>query len=260
MKLTKPSSSQLLLYSFFTAAIISIIAYNIISWNFNKDLNLGVEIIEFVISVIVILQLLLMLRSHVQFSSLILIFVQAFACFALGELFWILHIYIKQFEPVGSFSISDLSWIGFYAFILTAYRDIFNKQPAKKIQKNTITILFTIPVLFTIVAGFTLLYFTGDDIIYTIIYLAPCLMIAYYSVKHLMTSKDYKLVHINILLLIYADLLSSIAINFDFEIVYLLKLVFGLLLLCITPALLLSMQKTLDKQESVAKEEEMVEV
>lgn len=260
MKLTKPSTSQIIFYTFFAATIISIAAYNIISWNFNKDLNLAVETIELIVSLIVIIQLLSMLRRFQQFSPLFLIFVQALACFALGELFWILHLYIKHFEPLGSFSISDLSWVGFYALILTAYRDIFNKQPAKKVQKSLITILCTVAVSTTITAGFALLFITGDDLLYTIIYLAPCIVLGNYAVKQLLVNDDYKLLHINILVIIYTDLFASIAINFDFDFVYIIKLVFALIILCIAPCVLFGIQNAEKIKEITTQEPELVGV
>ena len=263
IKLSKPTASQVLFYSFYLAAAFAGIAYKIITWNFNKDLNLGVEIIELVVSLIVIVQLLLVMRRYSLFSPLILIFVQALACFTLGELFWILHLYIKNFEPLGSFSISDLSWIGFYAFILTAYRDIFNKQPTKKLQKSPLTILCTVLLLITITAGFTVLFLTGDDLLYTLIYLAPCIMLGYYSVRQLLVNNNYKLLHINILVIIYTDILASMAVNLDLGIASLLKLVFALVILCITPTALLGIQKSQDEEnqeESLKEEPEAVEV
>lgn len=263
MKFNKPTSFQLLVYSFFIAAALSVIAYNIISYNFDKDLNLGVEVIELIVSLIVIVQLLFILRRNRQSSPLILIFVQAFACFALGELFWILHLYIKRFEPLGSFSISDLSWIGFYTFILTAYRDIFNKLPGKKLQKNPLTIIYIVSVLITIIAGFTVLFLTGDDLLYTIIYLAPCIMLGYYSIRQLLINNSYQLLHINILVIIYTDIFASMAINFDLGIATLIKLVFALVILCISPTVLLGIKKAQDaekQEESVTNEPETVEV
>jgi len=190
-----------------------------------------------------------------------LIFIQAYICFALGELFWILHLYIKQFEQLGTFSISDLSWVGFFAFFLTAYRDIFKKKPQLK-KKSVFSVLLTVLVPITLTAGFLFLFMTGDGIVYTIIYLALSILLGYYSVRQILLKDSFKLIHIYILALIYLDLIVSISINLNSEFSHMLKLVFSICLISVNTIFSICIQKQLqaEKDDEEAEVSEMVGV
>lgn len=238
-----PTLTRVLIYTIpaLMVAICSFIILNIVSDYSMKYINITVEIIQLVSAVVSLFGIFdcIRLRRDLLFLKII---AQALTCFILGECYWILHIYIKGFEQSGAFSIADLSWIGFYVFLLSACHTVFGPMGNFKNKhfKNFISVIAPLYILVTNTA----LYLSGDSLIYTLIYCLPTVFLSYYTLRFILTSekesriirgfREYNLV---VLLIMIVDNLICMALNYGFEdIEYILKFTFAIILLVITPA------------------------
>lgn len=223
--------------------ILSIITLVLVSNYSMKYINITVETIQFVCGIISLIGILVCMQER-RDSPLLKIIAQGLFCFILGELYWVLHIYIKGYEQAGSFSISDLSWIGFYIFLLSICRDFFQiTVDFKKNKYRIINIFSCIAPIFIIGTGIAL-YLSGDNLFYTIIYCIPTGFLSYFTLRNIfLSSNDHKMLrafreyNIVVGMILIIDNLACLALNYGFtDAEYVFKFCFALLLLAITPA------------------------
>lgn len=231
------------------AAVLSLAALIFVSIYSKEQIRLTIETIQLFNSLIALTG---MIGCVLKYKDLPLpkIIIQSLVCFALGELYWVLHIYIRGFEQVGVFSISDISWIGFYLFFLTACRNVFYPVidfKGKKYRKINIVSLFA-PIF--IIGINSVLYLTGDSLFYTVIYTVSTTFLAYYTLRLFLASfknemlKSFRSYHTVIGLILLFDNLSCLALNLGFEYMeYIFKFCFALLLLPITATVYKGVQK-----------------
>lgn len=217
---------------------ISFTACILVSQYTMKIFNITIEFIQLLCAFVsfVLVILFYIRRKDVFIYSLL---IKALGCFLLGELYWVLHLYIKGYEQLGTFSISDLSWIGFYIFLLSIYSSVFHKHTAIKSPKfRKYSILAFIAPIFIVVTSI-LLYITGDDLFYTLIYCLPTSFLGYISMKYiLLPSKSatyinpFRKFNVVVGLIILLDNLSCLLTNFGFiDAEYFFKFCFAMLLL-----------------------------
>lgn len=113
--------------------------------------------------------------------------VGAVSCFALGQIYWVLHLLIIGYDE-RTFSISDLSWIGFYLFLFSAVFGFINpiiKDKKKELRKYRAAALLapaafiaagTVQLLGVIQNGF-------GDIFYVAVYTTVMAPLSYYAFK-----------------------------------------------------------------------------
>lgn len=233
--------NHLYMFPFLITAFISFTACILVSQYTMKIFNITVELIQLLCALVsfIFISFLYIKKKEVLLYDFLL---KALGCFILGQLYWVLHIYIKGYEQLGSFSISDLSWIGFYIFLLSIYSSAIPtgiEVSSKEFKKYSLIALLA-PTL--IITTSILLYFTGDDMFYTIIYFIPTSFLAYYSLKYtILPGKSSKLIqpfrnfNIVIGLIILLDNLSCLVTNFGYtDAEYIFKFCFAMLLLLLS--------------------------
>ncbi len=209
-----------------------------------KLYNITVEVIQLMcglVSLICIFDCIIK-RGNVVIYKII---AQSFICFILGELYWVLHLYIKGYEQIGSFSISDLSWIGFYILLFSAsynvLRPLIEKGISVPIKYSFISMIAPILIL----ASSITLFLKGDNIFYTIIYLIPTALLSYFTMKYILLSynnlgnlKSFRSYNYVVALILLLDNLICLSVSFGFEDAEdILKFGFAMALLLIVPAM-----------------------
>ncbi|HCA30813.1 MAG TPA: hypothetical protein DEP23_15305 [Ruminococcaceae bacterium] len=237
-----PAKSALIYFVIATVtAVLSLAALILVSINSKNQISLAIEIIQLFNSLVALTG---MISCILIYKDLLLpkIVVQSLICFVLGELYWVLHVYIRGYEQVGVFSISDISWIGFYLFLLTACRNVFHPVIDFKDKYRKINIVSLFAPIFIIGIN-SVLYLTGDSLFYTIIYTVPTAFLSYCTLRLFLTSfknkklKGFGSYHIIIGLILLIDNLTCLTWNLGFEyMAYIFKFCFALLLLPITSA------------------------
>lgn len=109
----------------------------------------------------------------------------AVVCFVLGQIFWAMHLLILGYDN-NSFGISDISWIGFYLFLLSGVSSILSQTVKKKLKVSTkIKIIALIaPVMIITTSILQYLYYvdkTIGGILYVMLYTAVMAPLSYYS-------------------------------------------------------------------------------
>ena len=235
-----------------TAAVtvaLSLVALILVS-NYSKNqINLSVEMIQLFNALVALIGMIgcILKRKDLLLPKIIF---QSLICFVLGELYWVLHIYIRGYEQVGFFSISDISWIGFYLFLLTACRNVFHRMiDFKDNEYRKINVISLIAPVFIIGIN-SVLYLTGDSLFYTVIYTVPTVFLGYYTLRLILLSfknemlKGFRSYHMTVGLILLLDNLTCLALNLGFEDTeYIFKFCFALLLLSITPSVYKGVQK-----------------
>lgn len=223
-------------------AIISMVIYLLAaSWSM-KIINVVVESTQLLcatVSLVMAITCIYKRKDEMMYK----IIAQALVCFILGEVYWVLHMFVKGYEQLGSFSISDLSWIGFYIFLLSIDYSLLSTA-FKSERRNIKYVLRSIIAPVIIIDASILLYITGDSLFYTIIYCIPTVLLAYFSMKYLISptvgkgcATPLRLYNLIILLILLFDNLVCLATSYDIgDAVYILKLCFAMLLLLIVPA------------------------
>ncbi|HAZ20438.1 MAG TPA: hypothetical protein DCY75_09745, partial [Clostridiales bacterium] len=94
-----------------TAAVtvaLSLVALILISNYAEEQINLSVEMIQLFNALVALIGMIgcILKRKDLLLPKIIF---QSLICFVLGELYWVLHIYIRGYEQIGVFSISDIS-------------------------------------------------------------------------------------------------------------------------------------------------------
>lgn len=208
---------------------------------FEISVNLMLEIIQLICACISLAGMIVCIRK-VEEQLIFKLISEALVCFILGELYWVLHIYIKGYEQNSVFSISDISWIGFYLFLLTVCQGVFNQRANFKDKAyRKINLLSLIAPTFIISMNVNL-YFLGDSPFYIVIYLIPTTILSYYTLRCILASfnnsmlKGFRAYHMTVGLILLVDNLVCLALDYGFEHTeYIFKFCFAMLLLCIMP-------------------------
>ena len=245
-----PTKSDLIYVVIATVtAVLSLAALILVSIYSKNQISLTIEIIQLFNSLVALTGII---SCILKYKDLLLpkIIVQSLICFILGELYWVLHIYIRGYEQVGVFSISDISWIGFYLFLLTACRNAFHPVIDFKDKKYRKINIVSLSAPIFIIGINSVLYLTGDSLFYTVIYTVPTAFLAYYTLRLFLTSfknemlNGFRSYHMIIGLILLIDNLTCLALNLEFEYMeYIFKFCFALLLLPITAAVYKGVQK-----------------
>lgn len=226
--------------------VLAIISFVIVSLLFafsKNDINITVETIQLFCALVSLFGILVcMLKSReLQLQKMVL---QSLICFVLGQLYWVLHIYIRGFEQIGVISISDISWLGFYFFLLAAYRATFhpkfNFKDSKYIKINIVSLLA--PAF--IIGVNTALFLSGDSLLYAVAYTIPTSLLAYDTQRMILLSfkekgvKNFRGYHIVVFLILILDNSTCLAMNYGFlDAEYIFKFCFALIILVIPPTL-----------------------
>ncbi|MDD3832909.1 MAG: hypothetical protein PHR18_03280 [Oscillospiraceae bacterium] len=229
--------------------VLSFVTLILVSTYAETQINLSVEMIQFFNALVALAGLTKCILKRKDLLLPKIIF-QSLICFVLGELYWVLHIYIRGYEQAGVFSISDISWLGFYFFLLAACRNVFHRNiDFKDNQYRKINIISLFAPAFIIGINMVL-FLTGDSLFYTIIYTIPTAFLGYYTLRLVLTSfkneilKSFRTYHMTVGLILLLDNLACLALNLGFEDAeYIFKFCFALLLLLITPAVYKGVQK-----------------
>lgn len=222
--------------------VLAIVSFVIASYVFafsTNEVNITVETIQLCCALVSLFGIIVsMLKTReLQLPKMIL---QSLICFVLGELYWVLHIYIRGFEQVGVFSISDISWLGFYFFLLAAYRatfqHIFDFKNLKYIKINIVSLLAPAFIIGVNIA----LYLSGDSLLYAVVYTIPTAFLAYVTQRMILLSfkeeeaKEFRSYHIIVILILILDNSTYLAQNYGFlDAEYIFKFCFALLLLVV---------------------------
>lgn len=246
----KPAKSALIYFTIaILTAVLSLTALIFIS-NYSKNqINLSVEMMQLVNALVALVGMIgcVLIRKDLLLPKIIF---QSLICFVLGELYWVLHIYIRGYEQVGIISISDISWIAFYIFLLTACRNVFHRVIEFKGKEYLkINVISLIAPIFIISINIVL-FLSGDSLSYTIIYTVPTAFLGYYTLRLILNSfkneilKSFRIYHITVGLILLIDNLTCLSLNFGYEDAeYIFKFCFAILLLLITPAVYKGVQK-----------------
>lgn len=172
----------------------------------------------------------------------------AIMCFTAGQIYWVLHLLIIGYDD-RTFSISDLSWIGFYLFLFSAVFGSLNhsvKKDNRKYIKYRIAAIAA-PAVFAASGIIQLLCVIHNgirDIFYVAVYSSIMVPLSYYAMKLLIIpSGNNKMVKAmrpyNALILIFmsVDTVWTFSDLLDLQILFLIcEFLLCILLLMIPPA------------------------
>ena len=172
----------------------------------------------------------------------------AIMCFTAGQIYWVLHLLIIGYDD-RTFSISDLSWIGFYLFLFSAVFGFLNhsvKEDNKKYLKYRIAAMAAPAVFaaFGIAQLFCVMHNGIRDIFYVTVYSAIMVPLSYYAMKLLILPagnnqivKAMRLYNALVLIFMGVDTVWTFSDLLDLQILFLIcEFLLSILLLLIPPA------------------------
>jgi len=130
----------------------------------------------------------------------------AFGCFFMALVFWIPHYYIMQDWPQGIIAASDLGFIGFYCFFISAHFALSEKHGDERFKEERRYRLVSFAAPIVTVLFFIAYILQGDTVIGNIFYTAPLAVWSYFTLRVFLAGKKsparlyYGLVLLTILL------------------------------------------------------------
>ena len=113
----------------------------------------------------------------------------AFGCFFMALVFWIPHYYIMQDWPQGIIAASDLGFIGFYCFFISAHFALSEKHSDEHKQAERRCRLVSLAAPVVTVLFFITYILQGDTVIGNILYAAPLAIWSYFTLRAFLAGK-----------------------------------------------------------------------
>ena len=114
----------------------------------------------------------------------------AFGCFFMALVFWIPHYYIMQDWPQGIIAASDLGFIGFYCFFISAHFALAEMHGDERVRTVRRYRLVSLAAPIVTVLFFVSYILHGDTIIGNIFYAAPLSVWSYLTLRAFLENKN----------------------------------------------------------------------
>ncbi len=164
----------------------------------------------------------------------------AFTCFVLGNAFWILHISIAGDWPSG-FSCADLSYIGFYCFLLSAQTGIIHGWTSGQRQAAEETRSLALIAPAVVILFHAVYYFVAGGLFSNIVYGAVLSVFSYYTCWAFLAGLRARVMfplfsfHAVIIVALVLALLVFLVSSFGWDNVYYALSFAGMIVLCTLP-------------------------
>ena len=113
----------------------------------------------------------------------------AFGCYFMALVFWIPHYYIMQDWPQGIIAASDLGFVGFYCFFISAHFALSEKHSDERKHAERRYRFISLAAPIVTVSFFVLYILHGDTVIGNIFYAVPLAIWSYITLKAFLAGK-----------------------------------------------------------------------